>query len=137
VAEIFKRLNAAGTRIRESDIIIALVAAKQKGWIREKFNQFLKDLESKGFEFDPGVIVRTMAIIGHGSARLRDVPSVFWKGSDQFDENWRRTKEAISAVIKNLMEYGVLSSEILPSLNALIPVFVLRATFARDFNFKK
>ena len=66
VAEIFGRLNTAGTKIRESDIIIALVAAKQQGWIRTKFDPFLKDLELKGFEFDPGVVVRTLAIIGHG-----------------------------------------------------------------------
>ena len=64
VAEIFGRLNTAGTKIKESDIIVALVAAKQQGWIRQKFNPFLKDLELKGFEFDPGVVVRTLAING-------------------------------------------------------------------------
>ena len=35
------------------------------------------------------------------------------------------------------MEKGVLSSDLLPSLNALIPVFVMRATFPKDFNFAK
>ena len=35
------------------------------------------------------------------------------------------------------MEYGILSSDVLPSLNALIPVFVLRATFPDTFNFRK
>ncbi len=137
VAEIFARLNTAGTKIRESDIIVALVAAKQQGWIRTKFDPFLKDLEFKGFEFDPGVIVRTLAIIGHGSARLKDVPESFWESSNEFDEHWRKTKEAISTVIKNLIEYGVLSSDLLPSLNVLIPVFVMRASFPRDFNFAK
>jgi hypothetical protein len=137
VAEIFGRLNTAGTKIRESDIVVALVAAKQQGWIRQKFDPFLKDLELKGFEFDPAVVVRTLAIIGHGSARLRDVPQSFWESSDRFDEHWRKTKEAISSVVKNLMAYGVLSSDLLPSLNALIPVFVMRASFAHDFNFAK
>jgi hypothetical protein len=137
VAEIFGRLNIAGTRIRESDIVVALVAAKQPGWIRQKFDPFLKDLENKGFEFDPGVVVRTLAIIGHGSARLKDVPQSFWTPSDEFDEFWRKTKEAISSVIKNLVEYGVLSSDLLPSLNALIPVFVMRASFPQDFHFGK
>ena len=137
VAEIFGRLNTAGTKIRESDIVIALVAAKQQGWIRQKFDPFLKDLELKGFEFDPGVVVRTFAIIGHGSARLRDIPQDFWEPSDDFDDNWRKTKEAISSVVKNLTEHGVLSSDLLPSLNVLIPVFVLRAYFSKDFEFKK
>ncbi len=137
VAEIFGRLNTAGTKIRESDIVVALVAAKQQGWIRQKFDPFLKDLYQKGFEFDPGVVVRTLAIIGNGSARLRDVPEKFWEPSDDFDEHWRKAKEAISIVIKSLMEHGVLSSDLLPSLNALIPIFVMRATFPHDFNFAK
>jgi hypothetical protein len=114
VAEIFSRLNTAGTKIRESDIVIALVAAKQQGWIRKKFNPFLKDLELKGFELDPGVVVRTFAIISNGSAQLRDIPEQFWERSNNFDENWLKTKEAISLVIKNLMEHGVLSSNLLP-----------------------
>jgi hypothetical protein len=137
VAEIFGRLNTAGTKIRESDIVVALMAAKQQGWIRLKFDPFLKDLELKGFEFDPAVVVRTLAIIGHGSARLRDVPQTFWEPSDEFDEHWRKTKDAIAGVIKHLMEYGVLASDLLPSLNALIPLFVMRAVFPRDFNFAK
>ncbi len=135
VAEIFARLNTAGTKIRESDIVIALVAAKQQGWIRQKFDPFLKDLELKGFDFDPSVIVRTLAIVGHGSARLRDVPQGFWEPSDQFDDQWRKTKEAVSVVVRNLMDVGILSSDILPSLNVLIPVFVLKAFFPRDFDF--
>ena len=137
VAEIFARLNTAGTKIRQSDIIIALIAAKQPGWIRNKFDPFLKDLELKGFELDPGVVVRTFAIISKGSARLRDIPPEVWEQSDTFDENWLKTKEAISLVIKNLIEYGVLSSDLLPSLNALIPIFILRAHFSKEFDFKK
>jgi hypothetical protein len=137
VAEIFSRLNTAGTKIRESDIVIALVAAKQQGWIRKNFDPFLKDLEAKGFDFDPGVVVRTFAIVGHGSARLKDVPQSFWEQSAAFEEHWEETKEAITSVVKNLNEYGILSSDLLPSLNALIPVFVMRANFPQDFEFPK
>ena len=137
VAEIFGRLNTAGTKIKESDVIVALVAAKQQGWIRKKFDPFLKDLELQGFEFDPGIVVRTLAIIGNGSARLKDVPTSFWDTSNEFDDHWRKTKESISSVVKNLREHGVLSSDLLPSLNALIPVFVLRAHFPKDFTFAR
>ncbi len=137
VAEIFARLNTAGTKVRESDIVVALIAAKQQGWVRDRFDPFLKDLELKGFEFDPGVVVRTFAIIGHGNGRLKEVPQAFWEPSKEFDEHWDRTKHAISSVIKNLLEHGVLSSDLLPSLNALIPVFVMKAVFPHDFKFAK
>ena len=77
----------------------------------------MKDLETKGFEFDPGVVVRTLAIVGHGSARLRDIPSAFWEPSDGFDEHWRKTKEAISSVIKSLVVSQVFQTETLPMLD--------------------
>jgi hypothetical protein len=137
VAEIFTRLNMAGVKIRESDIIIALVAAKQKGWVREKFNPFLKDLEDDGFELDPAILIRTLGAIGKGIARLRDIPEDFWENQRDLEKAWGKTKESVRRVVKQLNDVGILSSEILPSHNALIPLFILQSKFDRDFNFKK
>ncbi|MEO0078188.1 MAG: DUF262 domain-containing protein [candidate division WOR-3 bacterium] len=91
VAEIFSRLNTAGTKIREADIIIALVASKQPGWVRKYFNPFLSDLADKGFALDPSVVIRTLATLGGGTARLRDLSKSFWEKSDAFDQAWRDT----------------------------------------------
>ncbi len=137
VAEIFNRLNSAGTRIRESDIIRALIAAKQPGWARDEFDPFLRDLTEKGFELDPAILVRTFAIIGGGSARLKEIPEAFWERSREFDDRWQTTKEAISFVTRNFFQYGILNSELLPAHNVLIPMFVLRARFPSDFLFNK
>ena len=137
VAEIFNRLNSAGTKIRESDIIRALIAAKQPGWVRDELDPFLRDLMEKGFELDPAILIRTFAIIGEGSARLKDIPEDFWERSREFDERWQTTKEAISFVIRNFFQYGILNSELLPAHNVLIPMFVLRARFPNDFIFNK
>jgi hypothetical protein len=137
VAEIFTRLNMAGVKVRESDVIIALVAAKQPGWVREEFNPFLKSLEDKGFEIDPAILIRSLAIIGKGMARLKDIPEDFWERSKDFQHGWKKTKDSISFVIKKMHEVGILSSDLLPSHNALIPLFVLRSKFGDAFNFKK
>ena len=137
VAEIFNRLNSAGTRIRESDIIRALIAAKQPGWARNKFDPFLKDSAEKGFELDPGILIRTFAIVGKGSARLKKIPETFWEQSREFDQRWQTTRETVSFIIRNFFEYGVLNSELLPAHNILIPLFALRARFPNDFRFKK
>lgn len=137
VAEIFSRLNTAGTKIKESDVIIALVAAKQEGWVREEFDHFLKDLDEKGFDLDPSVLIRTLAVIGKGQARLRDISSDFWASSKDFDKAWKSVKESITFVHKNLLNHGVLSSDLLPAHNALIPLFFLHAHFKHEFKFDR
>jgi hypothetical protein len=137
VAEIFTRLNMAGVKVRESDVIIALAAAKQQGWVREEFNPFLKNLEEKGFEIDPSILIRSLAVIGRGIARLKDLPEDFWGGSKDFQGGWEKTKDSIGYVIRKMNEVGILSSDILPSHNALIPLFALYSKFRENFNFKK
>ena len=137
VAEIFARLNMAGVKVRESDVIIALVAAKQAGWVREEFNPFLKSLEDKGFDLEPAILLRSLAVIGKGMARLKYIPEDFWERSKDFQNGWENTKASISFVIRKMHEIGILSSDLLPSHNALIPLFVLRSKFNDAFNFKK
>jgi hypothetical protein len=125
VAEIFSRLNGAGTRVNDGDIALALIAVRQEGWVREQLLPYLDDLKQRGFEFDPSYIIRSMVAVRRGSARLQDVPREFWDKDDRFDDGWRRTKSAISHVLRVLRELGVLSAEILPSRNALIPMYAL------------
>ena len=69
VAEIFGRLNSAGTRVNEGDIALALIAVRQEGWVREKLLPYIEDLEEQGFSFDPSFIIRSMAAIRQGVAR--------------------------------------------------------------------
>lgn len=137
VAEIFTRLNMAGVKVRESDVVIALVAAKQEGWVREEFNPFLKSLEDKGFEIDPSILIRSLAVIGKGIARLKDIPEDFWEKSKDFQDGWKRTKDSISYIVRQMNGVGILSSDILPSHNALIPLFALYSKFRKTFNFRK
>jgi len=138
VAEIFTRLNMAGVKVRESDVVIALVAAKQEGWVREEFDPFLRSLEEKGFEIDPAILIRSLAVIGKGIARLKDIPEEFWAKSKDFEDGWNKTKDSISYVItKQMDDVGILSSDILPSHNVLIPMFALYSKFGGTFNFKK
>ncbi len=135
VAEIFTRLNMAGVKIRESDVIIALVAAKQEGWVRKEFNPFLKSLEDKGFEVDPAILIRSLAVIGKGSGRLKELPEDFWTDSPKFHQSWKETKDAITYVVRQMNDIGILCADILPSHNALIPMFALYSKFGAGFNF--
>lgn len=124
VAEIFARLNQEGTRIKEADVVLALVAVRNPGWVRKEYLHFRNELEDSGWDLDAGVFVRTITGIGKGRARLIEVPKEFWN-PENLSKVWKRSKETISEVLKRLAEYGIMSSDLLPSTNSLIPLFVL------------
>lgn len=135
VAEIFARLNQAGTRVKEADVVLALAAVRNPGWVREHYLPFRNDLEERGWDLDAGVFIRTMTGIGHGRARLVEVPKDFWD-STRLPDIWTRTRNVIAEVLKRLAEFGIMSADLLPSVNALIPLFVLHARWSGDSNYR-
>lgn len=78
VAEIFARLNQEGTRVKEADVILALAAVRNPGWVRNEYLPFRNDLDDRGWDLDAGIFVRTMTGVGKGRARLIEVPKDFW-----------------------------------------------------------
>ncbi len=135
VAEIFARLNQAGTRVKEADVVLALAAVRNPGWVREHYLPFRNDLEERGWDLDAGIFIRTMTGIGHGRARLVEVPKDFWD-SARLPDVWARTRDVIAEVLKRLAEFGITSADLLPSVNALIPLFVLHARWSGASNYK-
>lgn len=124
VAEIFARLNQAGTRVKEAEVVLALAAVRNPGWVRKEYLPFRDDLEDRGWDLDAGIFVRTMTAIGHARARLIEVPKDFWSPK-KLPPVWETTKQCIWEVLKRLAEFGILSAELLPSTNSLIPLFAL------------
>jgi hypothetical protein len=138
VAEIFARLNQAGTRVREADVILALAAARNPGWVRDHYLPFVDNLVDRGWPLEAGVFVRAMTGIGQGRARLIEVPKPFW-APDSLPPVWSKTSKVIAETIVRLAELGLVSSLLLPSTNSLIPLFVLHDRFngSGDYNFRK
>jgi len=124
VAEIFARLNQEGTRVKEADVILALAAVQNPGWVREEYLPFRNQLEDDGWDLDAGIFVRTMTGIGKGRARLIEVPKDFWNPQNLLTV-WKAARETIPEVLKRLAEVGIMSANLLPSTNSLIPLFVL------------
>lgn len=124
VAEIFARLNQEGTRVKEADVTLALAAVRNPGWVREEYLPFRNDLEEHGWDLDAGIFIRTMTGIAHGRARLIEVPRDLWSPA-KLPSVWRDAQENISEVLKRLAEFGIMSPDLLPSTNSLIPLFVL------------
>lgn len=124
VAEIFARLNQAGTRVKEADVVLALVAVRNRGWVNSEYLPFRAQLEGQGWDLEAGVIVRTLTGIGAGRARFAEVPQSLWDSAEP-NRVWARTKETIAEVLLRLAERGIVSPDLLPSTNSLIPLFVL------------
>ncbi len=138
VAEIFARLNQAGTRVKEADVVLALAAVRNPGWVRNEYLPFRDVLEEHGWDLDAGIFVRAMTAIGHARARLIEVPKDFWK-PDKLPVIWKVTRECIWDVLKRrLAEFGISSVDLLPSTNSLIPLFALHHRWkdAPNYRFK-
>lgn len=124
VAEIFARLNQEGTRVKEADVTLALAAVRNPGWMRKEYRPFCNDLKDHGWDLDAGIFIRTMTGIGYGRARLIEVPKDFWS-PEKLPSVWKDARETISEVLRRLAEFGIVSPDLLPSTNSLIPLFVL------------
>lgn len=131
VAEIFARLNQAGTRVKEADVILALAAVRNPGWVREDYLPFRDHLEERGWDLDAGIFIRTMTGIGYGRARLIDVPKDFWN-HQKLPPVWGHCRDTIAEVLRRLAEFGIVSADLLPSTNSLIPLFVLHHRWRRS-----
>lgn len=135
VAEIFARLNQAGTRVKEADVVLALAAVRNPGWVRKEYLPFRNDLEDRGWDLDAGIFIRTMTGIGKGRARLIEVPKDFWN-SENLLPTWENAKTTISEVLKRLAEFGIMSADLLPSTNSLIPLFVLHHRWSTENQYR-
>lgn len=135
VAEIFARLNQAGTRVKEADVILALAAVRNPGWVREEYLPFRDYLEEHGWDLEAGIFIRTMTGIGHGRARLIEVPKEFWNPSN-LPKVWKRSRDAITDVVKRLAEFGILAPDLLPSTNSLIPLVVLHKKWQESAGYR-
>jgi len=125
VAEIFARLNQAGTRVKEADVVLALAAVHNPGWVRKEYIPFRDSLEAYGWDLEAGIFVRTMTGIGCGRARLIEVPKDFWN-PENLPSVWKKSRDTIVEVLlKHLREFGIYSADLLPSTNSLIPLFAL------------
>jgi hypothetical protein len=124
VVEIFARLNSKGTRVKEADIYLGIVAARTPGWVREQFMPFIDKLEQQGFYVTPNRLFQTLTAVGAKSVRFKQVEEGFWN-KDAIAPAWGRTKNGWHHVVTWLEAHGILTNEILPSDAVFIPAAAL------------
>lgn len=128
VVDIFGRLNSKGTRVRETDIYLGVVAARDAGWVREEFMPFLDRLEENGIDVTPNLLFQSVAAIGTNRVRFKEIDESFWTKAG-IGPAWKKTQIAWQHVVEWLGSFGVLSVSMLPSQSALIPAASLFSKF--------
>lgn len=138
VAEMYKRLNLLGTKIRETDILLAFIAVKNEGWVKGVFRAFIEDLKSntnKRWSLRPEDLLRCMTILDSETPRVGDLKDreKFWKSGciDSFE----KVKDAIKDILPRLERYGVYAIDDVPSNYALISLFSFHARFSKEKNY--
>lgn len=124
VADIFVKINSKGTRIRITELLLALFALKIPREFRKDFRDYVEKLEDNGWYIDAGVIIRALVAISVKQGRLAYFRSIARSISpEDLRNNWEKTKKALEECFKILEEnLGIKNSEILPSQYVLIPL---------------
>lgn len=135
VVEIFSRLNSRGTRVTEADIYLGVVAAHNPGWVRHTFLPNLRSLAEAGFDLDPNLLFRTLTGVGAKKVRFREIPESFWL-PQSVGPAWERTAEAWKRLISRFREYGILSSDPMPTQAALVTMVSLVDKFQDSPDFR-
>jgi len=128
VVEIFARLNSKGTRVREADIYLGIVAARSPGWVRDHFLPFMGDLEEAGFDVSPSLVFRSLSAIGQGKVNFKAVEESFWS-ADRIAPAWKRTKTAWGLLTKHMREFGLSGNALLPADNVLVTAVAILDKF--------
>ncbi len=122
VADIFVKINSKGTRIRITELLLALLALKIPGEFRQDFRRYLDELEDKGWEVDASVAIRTLVAVAAKQGRLAYFRGLARNISDEkLRSTWTVAKKALNDCLKMLDEnLGIRTSDILPSQYVLI-----------------
>jgi hypothetical protein len=100
--------------------------------------KYLDDLEDEGFDLDPTLIVRALAVIGEGKAVLKDVSEDFLRNkSHALDNAFDNLKSSLFAIINDFRAVGILTSDIIFAKNTIIPLIYLKHIFKNRFDFNK
>jgi hypothetical protein len=127
VAEIYRRVNMMGTRVRQTDIKLAYIAVHNRGWVREEFYPFMQQLEDDKWDIDPGHMLQVIMAFKKGRVRVREVEDEFWR--KELIEVWPQVKDAVQDALLRLWDCGITDLDLVPSDYTLIPFFALHARF--------
>lgn len=99
VTEIFVRVNSLGAKLRGSDLALAQITSKWKGFITE-IDKFAKEFESnEDYLLDSGILVKTLVAFATNQSKFKTVNRV---PIQSFKDAWIKTKSGLRFAINIL-----------------------------------
>ena len=123
VTEVFIRVNAGGTRLREAELALARLAWKLPGTIVTSFEQAADQCQERGFELDARFLMRVLISVATRQSRFRDLQAFWKRPAAEIDAEWKRAERGLRLALDFVEgNVGIPGSELLPSHMSLIPL---------------
>ena len=121
VTEIFVRVNSLGIKLRGSDLALAQITSRWKGFMQliEDFaNEFKND---EDYIIETGLPVRMMVIFATHQSRFKTVGKI---SKEKLGEAWEQAKNGLEYAINFLRAEGIDKLSFLSSPFLLVPIAV-------------
>ena len=120
VTEIFVRVNSLGAKLRGSDLALAQLTSRWKGFMGE-LEAFAKEFDSnEEYLLESGLMIKTLVSIVSGQSKYRTINRY---SLDEYQAGWQQTKNALRFaynLVKNNLKIDNL--HLLSSPFLLIPI---------------
>jgi hypothetical protein len=92
VTEIFVRVNSLGAKLRGSDLALAQLTSRWKGFMSE-LEEFAKEFDSnEDYMHETGIMVKTLVSVVSGQSKYKTVNRY---SLEQYQDGWKLTKSAL------------------------------------------
>src|SRR4051794_22469229 len=133
VADIFVRVNSKGRALKTVDLTLAVLSAEWPGVVA-KIDEETQRWTAAGWpKIDAAFLVRALAATATDAGSLSRLPAT---PSSSLEAGWARVTHGTEFLIRLLGENaGIKTSNLVPSMNALVPLVVLlgRHDKAKEF----
>src|SRR4051812_44482386 len=133
VADIFVRVNSKGRALKTVDLTLAVLSAEWPGVVAKIDEQMGRWTAAGWPKIDAAFLVRALAATATDAGtlgRLAATPTA------SLEDGWARVKHGTEFLIRLLAENaGIKTSNLIPSMNALVPLVVLLGRHDKDREF--
>ncbi len=122
VTEIFIRVNSLGIKLRGSDLALAQITSRWKGFINQIEDFAGKFKGNEDYILETGLPVRTLVVFATKQSRFKTVGTI---SKEQLENSWKVAKDGLDYAINFLRENaGIDNLSYLSSPFLLIPIAV-------------